>query len=211
MTVLDILDYRAWKPVIVTGACVLAVLGTTYGAGYWHGTRRTETKVSVAERAADIAKGENRALKAQALAKDAEIEAKDAGLAKARADVARKVAELAAYRASMGAVPANVPPLDESIQTGMVDLAPLVAKQDEVIQAQANFIKLQDVKISDLVISRDLHAARAEASEREALNLRAALAAKDGLIRAAQIKGFAYGFAFGAASGGYAGYRIGSR
>lgn len=211
MTPNDLLDWGEWKPLATAAGAVLIVAASIFGLGYWQGVKRTQGKATQAENAANIAKGENHALKAQALAKDAEIEAKDAGLAKARADVARKVAELAAYRASMGAVPVNVSLLDQPIQPGMVDLAPLVAKQDEVIQAQVNFIKLQDVKISDLVISRDLHAARAEASEREALNLRAALAAKDGLIRAAQIKGFAYGFAFGAASGGYAGYRIGSR
>jgi len=209
----DLLDWGEWKPLVTAVGVVLVVGASIFGLGYWQGINQTRGEATQAENAANIAKGENHALKAQALAKDAEIAAKDAGLEAARAGMAVKVSELARLRKVAGKP--NGPTLnDDQLQPDYRDTNEIICisiKQDEVIKSQAEVIRLQDVKISDLIISRDLHKQRAEAVEREALNLRAALAAKDGLIRAAQLKGFAYGFAFGAASGGYAGYRVGTR
>lgn len=208
---------RPAKAVLVCLGIALVALCLAYGGGYWHGATVTARRATVAEakaiQKADQAKGEADALKKQASAKDAEIAAREHGLAEARANVARTTAELAAYRAAHVAETPVDPPPDEPVQPGVDDLAGLAAKQDAVIQAQANFIKGQDVKISDLTISRDLHKMRADAAEREALNLRAAMAAKEGLLKAAELRGFRNGFLCGAlaggGTGGYAGYRIG--
>ena len=208
------------RPIKAVLACVgtaLVVLGIAYGGGYWRGAtvtaQRASQKEAQALQQADQAKGEADALKVQAEKKDAEIAAKDRGLAEARANVASATAELAAYRAAHDSETAVDPPSDEPVQPGVDDLAGLAAKQDAVIQAQANFIKGLETKISDLTISRDLHKLRGDASEREALNLRAALDAKEGLLKAAELRGFRNGFLCGAlaggGTGGYAGYRIG--
>lgn len=212
---------RPAKAVLVCLGIALVALCLAYGGGYWHGATVTARRATVAEakaiQKADQAKGEADALKVQASAKDAEIAAKDRGLDESRAAVAKANQELREYRALHASVSASAPSgasIDgQPVQPGVDDLAGLAAKQDAVIQAQANFIKGQDVKISDLTISRDLHKLRADAAECEALNLRAALAAKEGLLKAAELRGFRNGFLCGAlaggGTGGYAGYRIG--
>lgn len=206
---------KTLRPALACVGIALVVLGLAYGGGYWHGAKVTARKASASEaqaiEQANQAKGERDAITKLAQAKDAQIADREYRLAESRAKVARTVAELAAYRAAhpAEAAPADLP--GESLQPRVDELAGLVRKQDAVIQAQDETIHLQDVEIADLTISRDLHKARADAADRESLNLRAALAAKDGLIRAAEIKGFCWGLGFGAATGGYAGYRVGRR
>jgi len=173
MTLLDILDYRPWKPALVTGLGVLVVLGVAFGAGYWYAGNQNQAKVSQAETQANIAKGEADALKRQAEAKDQAIAAKDAGLEAARSEVARKVAQLAELRAKYSVtVQTNPVSIVEPIPAGVVDLAPLVAKQDEVIKAQANFINGLESKITDITISRDTWKEAESARAREAAGLR---------------------------------------
>ena len=87
-------------------------------------------------------------------------------------------------------------------------LAPLVAAQQEEITAlkaqvanQAQQIADRDNLISSLTLARDAWQASANASAAEAVQLRAAMAAQAGLIRAAEIKGFLIGFAVGNGTG----------
>ena len=59
----------------------------------------------------------------------------------------------------------------------------------------------RDKLIVSLTLARDSWHASADQSAAEAVQLRAALAAKDGLIKAAELKGFLIGLGTGAASG----------
>jgi len=184
------------KPMAVVIAAALVVLGVGSSCAYHY-----RAKASQAENAANVAKGEADAAKAQAQAKDAEIAAKDSGLEQARADVARKIAELARLRASLRPSAPEDPVIDEPIQPGVVDLIHLVAKQDEVIHVQANFIKGLEVKISDLTISRDAWKQSSDARERESAGLRIALEAQKSLTKSALWKGRFQGLAVGIATG----------
>ena len=194
--------------------CVaLLALGLTYGGGYWHGAtvtaRKASAKGAAAIAKADQAKGERDALTKLAQAKDAEIAAMGHGLAKADANVAKTKAELEAYRAEHPNI--ENPDPSQPLQSRVDELAGMVVMYKDSEQAHVESERLKDALIADLAASRDLHKARGDAAERESLNLRAANAAKDGLIRAAEIKGFCWGLGFGAATGGYAGYRVGRR
>ena len=190
----------------------IVALGAIYGAGYWHGQHKENTRATQAEHKADVAKGEADALKRLGLAKDAEIQAKDTSLALSRAEVARRMAELAKVKGALQAsVSASSPsgaslPI-EPVQPRMVDLAPLVAKQDEVINAQAYLIQGLETKIVDLTISRDAWKGSSEAREREVAGLRIALEAQKSLTKGALWKGRFQGLAVGLGCGYLAGKR----
>ena len=141
---------------------------------------------------------------AQGAAYDQEATAAEPKLQDDATEVARLRAELARVRKAPPAAPAPPPvpgtPEPEPVAPP-VDLAAVVAQQDLLIQAQDKQISDQAVQIHTLTLARDSWKAAAGDSAAEAVQLRSALAAKDGLIRAAEIKGFLYGFAAGGASG----------
>lgn len=205
MTLLDILDYRAWKPVAVTAGAIVVVLGVTFGAGYWYAGNRNQAKVTQAETQANIAKGEADAIKRQAEAKDQAIAAKDSSLADAKARLYRAEQELA--RSKMvrpPVVPIPVPAIPGT-PVGNMGMAEqgrdLVGRQEAVIQAQAEVILIQDVKIADLTASRDLWKASTEAGARESAGLRIALEAQKSLTKNALWRGRFQGLAIGLGSG----------
>lgn len=214
MTPSDLLDWDEWKPIVTAVGVVLIVGASIFGLGYWQGIKHQSSKADQAEARANVAKGEADALRRQANAKDAEIiglkSSKDRADDEARI-LRAKLAKLPRPNATDAGIPVGpVEPIaDPGDGTG--HLLARIELQDELIQAQEAQVKTRDALILTLTESRNSWKASADARSAEALNLRAALAAKDGLIRAAQLKGFAYGFAFGAAGGGYAGYKIGSR
>jgi len=211
MMVYDILDYRAWKPALVTGLGVLVVLGVTFGAGYWYGAKRNQAKATEAETQANIAKGEADAFKAQAQAKDKEIEAKDSTLEAAKARLHRAEQELArskVVRPAMVPVPVPATPSTPLGDMGMAEPGrDLAGRQEAVIEAQSNLIKLQETKIADLTISRDAWRDAEAARSREAAGLRIALEAQKSLTKSALWKGRIQGLAIGI-GGGYAIGRI---
>lgn len=172
------------KALAITAGAILLVLGSVWALGYAMGQRKQAVATVEAENRANVAKGEADAHKALAQAKDAEITAKDANLAQARADVDSKTAALAKLRASIrNSQTANTPPEDQPILAGPEyldgdNLIGISIKQEELITAQAELIKQQDVKINTLVISRDEHKASSDAREREVAGLRAALASR---------------------------------
>lgn len=205
MTVADILDYRAWKPVLVTGLGVLVVLGVAFGAGYWQGTKRNQAKVAQSENAANVAKGEADALKRQAEAKDQAIAAKDSAIADAKASLYRAEQELARskmVRPTVVPVPIPAIPWTPMGNMGMEEPGrDLVGRQEAVIKAQSNLIKLQEAKITDLTISRDTWKEAESARAREAAGLRIALEAQKSLTKNALWKGRIQGLAIGLGSG----------
>jgi hypothetical protein len=184
---------------------VLLVIGASFGVGYWQGTKRNQVKATQAENAANVAKGERDAFKAQAEAKDQEIAAKDAGLESAKASLRRAEQELArskVVRPSVVSVPLPAIPGTPMGNVGVEDgWRDLVGRQEAVIQAQGEVIKLQDVKITDLTISRNAWKASSEAGRREAAGLRIALEAQKSLTRNALWRGRFQGLAIGLGSG----------
>lgn len=190
------INFKTLKPVIILAGLVLSTLAIGYGV-----VRYYQNKAIQSEAQANEAKGAADAAKQQAKTKDAAIEAQANQLAEARADVARKLSQLAAYRAALPASPAVDPVSDEPIFPGVVDLAPLVRKQDEVIQAQSHYIQGLETKITDLTMSRDLWKSSEEARSREAAGLRIALEAQKSLTKGALWKGRIQGLAIGIAGG----------
>ena len=218
MTPSDLLDWGEWKP-LVTAVGIVAIVGASlFGLGYWRGAKKAEARANEAIKAAmheaDVQSGIASMEREHAKVSDAKViglqSSKDRADNEARI-LRAKLAKLPRPNAAdAGVTVGPVEPIaDPGDGTGY--LLARIGLQDELIQAQEAQVKTRDALILTLTESRNHWKASADAGAVEALNLRAALAAKDGLIRAAQIKGFAYGFAFGAASGGYAGYRVGKR
>lgn len=218
MTPGDLLDWGEWKPFVSAVGIVAIVGASVFGLGYWQGAKKAQARANEAIKAAmheaDVQSGI--ASMEREHAKESDAKAIELQSSKDRADdeariLRAKLAKLPRPNAADAGIPIGpVEPIaDPGDGTGY--LLARIGLQDELIQAQEAQVKTRDALILTLTESRNHWKASADAGVVEALNLRAALAAKDGLIRAAQIKGFAYGFAFGAASGGYAGYRIGSR
>lgn len=205
MTVTDILDYRAWKPALVTGLGVLVVLGVTFGAGYWCAGNRNRAKVNEAETQANIAKGERDAITAQAQAKDKEIAAKNAATVADKRALARANAEIQRIK--------DLPPV-VPIGPGTPDLSPVVECQRELSvaralnaayevgkQASEKYIFKLERENEDLTVSRDLWKASTEAGAREAAGLRIALEAQKSLTKNALWKGRFQGLAIGLGTG----------
>lgn len=218
MTPGDLLDWGEWKP-LVTAVGIVAIVGASlFGLGYWQGAKKAESRaneaIKTAMREADVQSGIASTEREHAKVSDAKVieleSAKDRADDEARV-LRAKLAKLPRPNAADAGITFGPvePVADTGDGTGY--LLARIELQDELIQAQEAQVKTRDALILTLTESRNSWKASADARSAEALNLRAALAAKDGLIRAAQLKGFAYGFAFGAAGGGYAGYKIGSR
>lgn len=141
---------------------------------------------------------------AQGDAYDHQVNAQQVPVQEAAAEVARLRAEVARLRKATAAPPvAPVGPGAPDPQPVVpgVDLAPLVAQQDALIAAQDNQIRALGNQVATLTLARDAWRQSAQASAAEAVQLRAALAAKDGLIEAAYRRGLRTGLMIGGASG----------
>lgn len=153
----------------------------------------------------NVERGRAEANEAQARAKDAEITNLQAQHAAAQQAVANLKAEAQNLRQRLVPVPpshAPVVPAGDPGGSGVGDgRDELIAKLDEVIEAQDNFIKGQKTEIAALVISRDAWKATAEAREREAAGLRIALDAQKHVTSAGRWRGRIEGFAAGVALG----------
>ena len=196
------------KPLAIVAGVLAVFLLLAFALGYGIGQRKQMNRATQAEKQADELKGKADALKAQAITQDKALAGAEPRLAEQRAKVDRLTAELTRLRASHASAEASAPreATDfEPVPGPVVDLAPVVAKQDEIIQAQAEVIKDQDVKISGLILSRDAWRGSAESREAEAIQLRAALTAQQGLNTGALWRGRIQGFAVGIASGYVAG------
>ena len=82
-----------------------------------------------------------------------------------------------------------------------VDLAPVVAKLDELVKAQDREIGGLKAQLETVMKARDSWKLAAQDSGREALQLRAALAAREGSLRAERWRGRIEGLAVGVALG----------
>jgi len=204
----ELTEIMSLKPLAMVAAALIVFLGLVFALGYGMGQRKNLQRAVQSEKQADEAKGKADALKAVAIQKDQAIDAADPRLAESRAKMDRLTAELSRLRASQASAQASSnreATCSEPVPGPVADLAPVVAKQDELIKAQADVIQAQDVKISGLILSRDAWKGSAEAREAEAIQLRAALTAQQGLNAGALWRGRIQGFAVGIASGYVAG------
>ena len=147
---------------------------------------------------------------AQGATYDQQSEAQALELRAADREVERLRAEVARLRRPAPKPDPQTIPTEPSIPQPVqapVDLAPVVAKLDELVKAQDHEISGLKAQVATITLARDSWKLAAQDSGREALQLRASLAAKEGLLKAERWKGRIEGFAVGFA-GGYATGRL---
>ena len=135
---------------------------------------------------------------------DQQAEAQAPALQAAGREVERLRAEVARLRSSAPAddpKPIQTEPSIPLPVSSPVDLAPVVAKLDELVKAQDREISGLKAQVATITLARDSWKLAAQDSGREALQLRASLAAKQGLLKAERWKGRIEGFAVGFAGG----------
>ena len=141
---------------------------------------------------------------AQGATYDQQAEAQAPALQAAGREVERLRAEVARLRSSAPAPdPKPTPNEPDAPQpvSSPVDLAPVVARLDELVKAQDHEISGLKAQVATITLARDSWKLAAQDSGREALHLRASLAAKEGLLKAERWKGRIEGFAVGFAGG----------
>lgn len=141
---------------------------------------------------------------AQGATYDQQAEAQAPALQAADREVERLRAEVARLRRPAPRPDPKPIPTEPSIPqpvSSPVDLAPGVAKLDELVKAQDREISGLKAQVVTITKARDSWKLAAQDSGREALQLRASLAAKEGLLKAERWKGRIEGFAVGFAGG----------
>ena len=137
----------------------------------------------------------------QAEAQALELQAADREVERLRAEVARL--RRPAPRPDPKPIPTE-PSIPQPVSSP-VDLDPVVARLDELVKAQDREISGLKAQLVTITKARDSWKLAAQDIGREALNLRASLAAKEGLLKAERWKGRIEGFAVGCAGGYVAG------
>ena len=135
---------------------------------------------------------------------DQQAEAQAPALQAADREVERLRAEVARLRRPAPKPDPQTIPTEPSIPLPVptpVDLAPVVARLDELVKAQDHEISGLKAQVATITLARDSWKLAAQDSGREALHLRASLAAKEGLLKAERWKGRIEGFAVGFAGG----------
>lgn len=193
---MDSLDRR-----LILGAFVLVALAFGYVSCR---QRRADARAAAgAQTPADQHRDAATSHAAQGAIHDQQFEAKKPEAEQNAAEVARLRAEVARLRKAGSPVapaPSPAAPNPEPV-VPPVDLAALVAKQDELIQAQDRQISGLQGQVHTLTLARDSWRAAAGDSAAEAVQLRAVIAAREGLARAAYWRGFRHGFLAGGVSG----------
>lgn len=194
-----------WLLPSLVGACLVIF-------GLWGRSCYLRHEEAAAVQQADQAHNDAVTHAAEGKIHDAQAEAQAQAVASDAAEVARLRAEVERLRRAPARVPAPPKPAEvpepepaTPPAPAAVDLVPLVAKLDELVKAQDREIGGLTAQVATLTRARDSWKLAAEDSEREALQLRAALAAQQGLTKNAlwrgRIQGFAVGFATGYVAG----------
>lgn len=166
-------------------------------------------QVEQAQHQAAIHEGEANAHAGQAQASDAIVADLQAKLEASKADLGRLSAERSALLRKLAAAkqdggdphgPAADPQTPVAPVSDDLHLA-VIAKDAEVIEAQANFIKGQEAQISALVISRDEWKSAFEAERKRATGLEIALDAQKHLNKSGRWLGRLEGLAVGLGAG----------
>jgi hypothetical protein len=177
---------------LILGIAVVCIGALSYGAWLGHKERVADAALA----AANVAHGAVEVHQSEAVTHDQEAEAQKPQANSNAAEVARLRGELAALRNAPKPDPGPVGP-----DAPVPDLQPIVDKQCELISAQETQINGLTLQVDTLTLARDAWRNTAQASQQETVQLRAVIAAKDGLIRGALLKGRIQGFAVGLGSG----------
>ncbi len=183
----------ATRPLL--GLVVLAGLFCWLVVGIESCHRTTETKH---EQKDHEAKGRADAHEGEAGQADARAAAREGDLAQSKADTERLRLELERLRRRPVAV-RPIEPGTSALAEPVADLAPLVAKQDELIQALEKDNGLLRAQLIDVTAGRDKWRLTAKAREDQVFSLELALEAQKAMTRGAlwrgRLQGFAVGFA----------------
>lgn len=193
------------RPTIAEAALGLAlIVGVVFSAAL--GSQSCDRgKVAQATIQAAEANGAASAHQTSAQASDAKVADLEAKIQSQNAKVGRLLAERTALLARLDHadhVPVDPVPPGESVRD---DRDAVIAKDAEVIAAQAYFIEGQQTQIAALVISRDAWKATAEERAREAAGLRIALDAQKSVANSGKWVGRFQGVAIGLGVGYIAG------
>ena len=185
-------------------ACACAWI--TFSAKSCVGQHRVDAQVQQADQHHEAAV----AASSQGADHDQEADQHQAQLQGDAAEVARLRAKLARVRKAPPAAPAppSTPGAPEPEPVAPpVDLAAVVAQQDLLITAQDKQIQDQAGQIHTLTLARDSWRLSAQESAQEALQLRSALLAQQGVAKAQRWMGRLEGLAVGLGAG-YVGGRL---
>lgn len=191
------------------GLCaILAILVSLMGASSCYGRLASQ-----AEHQAAIHQGEASAHASQAQASDAVVTDLQAKLEAAKADLGRLSAERGALLRKLAAAKQDghdsaLPVAGDETPAAPVSVdlsAQVIAKDAEVIEAQAKVIKGYEVQVVTLTVSRDQWKAAFEAERRRAAGLEIALDAQKHVASNGKWMGRAQGFVFGLGAGFVAG------
>ena len=196
--------------VLLSLVCLAIGLGTFQRFGS-HQVAKDVQQADTNHQAAGAARSESVAHDTQAARDEAQKTQDDAQAARSAAAVAQADAQVARVRSALAPrpLPPPGPGLPETPPPAPpVDLTPLVAAlevDNQALKAQHTLdvqrLADRDHLIASLTAARDSWHTSADQSAAEAVQLRAALAAQQGLTKAAELKGFLYGFMFGGATG----------
>jgi hypothetical protein len=179
-----------------------AFLLTLGGFAVWNSHKAHQVSAAVAQ--ADQHHEVATAAAAQGAVYDAQASAQGPALLNDASTVAQLRAEVARLRNAPR--PPQDPTLPAPEPVGpVVDLAPLVAEQDRLVEALSRENADLKTQVNTLTLARDSWKGSAQASAAEAVQLRSALAAQQGIAAANLWRGRIQGFAVGLGSGYIAG------
>jgi len=192
----------------VFGGIIAVAIGGSIMFGLWEGHKDNQAKAAQAQASQHQSAAQvytTEAVKHDQAAADLQRQVQTG--AATIVDLQREVARL--RKASVVTHPETPKPNanDPVDLPAPVDLAPLVAKQDELIKAQEAQIGTLNTQVLHLTTARDDWKASSNEMVAEVVQLRATIAAQQGLIVGALWKGRIQGFAIGVA-GGYVGGRL---
>jgi hypothetical protein len=205
-----ILDYL--ESHLLACALVIAAMAIGYGAWTSYQQRQVEQHVQAADQhhgAADAHHESATDATGKAQTYDQQIKDKEPAAQEAKAEVSRAKERLAKIPAPTPMPVPLVPGPDPTpTDPELVVLRARTQAQMDLLQAQERYITTLEGEKATLILSRDswrtaAGSSAAEAKERasEAVQLRAALAAREGLERAAYWRGFLHGSMTGGAAG----------
>lgn len=194
-------------------AVILAIGAIAWGLDAYHKRHATKDEAQ-----AQVFKGEANATQSQAQAKDkayedlkAEHEAAKADLDRLSSERSKLLAKLAAQKPNSGnqgvSNPGTVPPSTTALSDDLASRDAVIAKDSELITAQAKVIEDQKSEIVILTDARDQWKATADLRNQQAMAQEAATEAWKKAVTASRWQGRVEGFAVGAIVGYLGGKR----
>lgn len=198
---LDTLERR-----LILAGCLTLVAAFSYGAWLTHKAEKVADAIAAAEakhEAAVVAEG-------KAEVYDAQVKANEPNVQAAKAAVTRAKARLAVNPAAIETGPihgetTSVVVLDALPDPRILELTIENGKLRDVVSSLDKYVVQLEGKVTALTLSGDLKTVALRARDQESVQLHAVIAAQQGLIKGALLKGRIQGLAVGLGSGYLAG------